>query len=149
MIDVWNRAVRSSGLWRFVTLGTRDAVGRLARLTGPVPPDETGVSGVLESSATVRAISRLLDRMRVAAGTSVLVGAAVAQTAVWRAQSPADRMRSSGIVLLTAAGVYVGLSLWRRPVAGWLWLVAPVLAAAFGVLMAAAPGRALRTDERR
>ena len=141
MSNAWNRAVRSSGLWRFVSVGVGDARRSLARLTAEVPVDETGVPEVFASSATLGAVVAGIGNLRAAARSSVLVAAATALATAWREQSPAARAQSSGIALLTSAGTYVGLSLWRQPVAGWLWLVVPVLAASFGALLTLAPGR--------
>ena len=148
MTKSWWSAVRSSGLWRFVRVGTGDAVRSLARLTDRVGPDEAGVAGVIESSATITAVARVLSHLQVAAHTSVIAMAWSAQWTAWREQSPADRTRSTGVAFLAAAGVHLGLSLWRRPVAGWLWLVVPALAAAFGALMVVAPARAQSATKR-
>lgn len=138
----------SSGLWRFLSVGISDAVRSLSRLTDRVGPDEAAVARVIESSATVAAVTRLRAHARTAARTSLIATAWRTAWREWREQSLSDRTRSTGLALLTAAGVHLGLSLWRRPVAGWLWLVVPVLAAAFGALMAVAPARAQSATKR-
>lgn len=148
MISAWSNAARASGLWRFTAVGVGDVARRLARLTAPEAPHEAGVVRVVEASAAVGAVDRALDRFRASAHTSVIVGALAARWAAWRGQPPVDRTRNTGIALLTAAGVHVALSLWQGPVAGWLWLVAPAVAAAFGALMAGAPSRAFSAEGR-
>lgn len=142
------RAASTSGLWRFVAAGVGDAVHRLSRFTVPTAPDETDALGVVETSVAVGSLDRALDRFRAAAGASVIVGVLAARWAAWRGQPPVARTRNTGIALLTAAGVHMALSLWQGPVAGWLWLVAPGVAAAFGALMACAPSRAFSGEER-
>lgn len=118
-------------------------------MTASAQPDEAGVAEVLASSATLRGVATAINRLRAASGTSVFVAAAVARVSAWRDQSATERVRSTGIALLAAAATYISLSIWRRPVAGWLWLVIPGLAAAFGALMAAVPARGSHTGARR
>jgi len=148
MIGAWRNAAGASGLWRFVAVGAGDAVRQLARLTAAASPDETGVASLVESSAAIGAVDRVLGLVVASARTSVIAGAAAMRWAAWRGQHPVDRTRNTGIALLAAAGVHMALSFWQRPVAGWLWLVAPALAAAFGALMVCAPSRGLSPEDR-
>jgi hypothetical protein len=52
-------------------------------------------------------------------------------------------VRGGGIALLTAVSVHLALTLWQGPIAGWLWLVIPAMAAGFGALFTLAPSRGL------
>ena len=42
-----------------------------------------------------------------------------------------------------AVAVHLALTLWQGPIAGWLWLVIPAMAAVFGALFTLAPSRGL------
>lgn len=143
MTSRWNNATMASGLWRFMSAGLDDAVRRLARLTARVAPDEARVVRLVEASAAVGAVDRVLGHLRTAARSSVIVGAIATRWDAWRSQPATDRTRGTGIALLTAAGFHLLLSLWQRPVAGWLWLIVPSLVAVIGALMALAPSRGL------
>jgi hypothetical protein len=143
MSSRWTTAVRSSGLWRFLSVGVGDAVTRLARVTACEAPDEADVVRAVETSSVVAAIERVLDAVSAAARTSVVVRLATARSKAWLGQPLVRRARGAGVALLTAVAVHLALAFWQGPMAGWLWLVIPALAAAFGALLALAPSRGL------
>lgn len=120
---------------RFLRLLGRDAEGRIARLTVPERLDDDRVSAVLGHSAALAIVEGGVRRFRRAVEMSQVN--AIAQRVVTRWQDLAwTRQRlMSGVILLVAVGVHLGLRIWREPDPGWLWLVLPATAATIGTLL--------------
>jgi hypothetical protein len=142
----WSAAARESGLWRFLKAGTADGVARLARVVRVEPPDDRAVAAACASSAIFGGIDRFVALLHRAWSDSRTARILDPCHRSWEARPIAARNRSIGIALLAASATDAALASWRRPAAGWLWLVVPALAAAFGLLMALAPDRGLRED---
>jgi len=137
-----------SGLSGFLRLGLADARERLTRITAFEPPDDAELAAVVEASAVVRLVARVVNTVRNAANHSAFANRACAVRGAWLRQLPAQRTRETGAALVTAASAHLALVFWQGRPPGWLWLVVPALAIAFGLLMALAPSRGLRDEVR-
>ena len=103
------------------------------------------VVALVESSLLGRT-ARAAARRSIHAYHASRSGRAVASAAEqWRALATADRRRTTGLVLIIAAGVHVGLQLAQGTPPSWLWLVVPALAVAHGLLQLAAASGARMT----
>lgn len=104
---------------------------------------------VVESSGFVRGVERVVGVVCEAGRTSAVVALVTGALGAWLRQSLIDRIRLSGVALVSAAVVHLALMLWHGPTPGWLWLVVPALAVGFGGLMMLAPARGLADEAHR
>jgi hypothetical protein len=121
-------------------------VKHLRTQPGVEAPDDAELVAVFETSGVVRGIERVADAVSVAGRGSVVLTMVAAARREWLRQSAVDRTRRAGIALISAATVHLMLVLWQGPLPGWLWLVVPALAVAFGALMVVAPARGLARE---
>jgi hypothetical protein len=127
--------MKANALKRFVSIGLRDADARIGYALAP--RSFKAVDHYLWNSWVVRTFDRATRMLRQtwlsSATRQTLSGAAEP----WRQDRSAARYRSIAIMLLTAAGIHVVLTLAQGPRPGWFWLIVPALAAALAFLILA------------
>lgn len=113
-------------------------------MTQPYRDDD--VTAVLQSSAVIGVVANLLTSVRTAAESSRLLSPIRRAAASWQTSPFPSRQLALGILLLSASMTYLLLSLIRRPSPGWLWLILPLAAAGFGLLLTASGWPRARHD---
>lgn len=122
-----------NGFDRFFSQGMRDVARRLPPLAEPGPDDEHAAITVLESSAVITWLDRATNRGWTAFDSSLAVATV---RRLWNAFHPAERQLLTGIALIVAPLVHVGLVMWHERPAGWLWLMLPSLSLGIGLVTA-------------
>lgn len=118
----------------FFSQGLRDAERRVPLLRPIDTRDHERLLSIAESSRVFQFVDAVAQRAVGACESSVVVN--WARLVLSRAGASQQRL-FAGIVLMAAALVHVGLVGWHEPPPLWLWLIAPVLSAAFGVVLVA------------
>lgn len=123
-------------LIRLLRLGLLDADARIARALSARPSGDA--DRYLASSATVRSVDRLahgfLALWQLSATQSML-----AETLGWAPDRHwRERYESLGWILVVGVATHVTLTMARGPRPGWFWLLIPMMAMSFGVLLLAA-----------
>lgn len=95
------------------------------------------VTAILQSSAVIGWAARLLASIPRAARSSRLLSPLGRAFELWQTSPPPSRQLALGLALVSASATHLALSMPRRPVPGWLWLIVPIAAAAFGLLLIA------------
>ncbi len=94
----------------------------------------------MRSSAVFGLADRALNLVCRAAGSSAIAASAARVIASWRAQPVSTRRFFSGVMLVAAVPVHVGLMVWQETPPGWLWLILPGIVLMMGLLLIVASG---------
>ncbi len=122
-----------NGITRFLRLGAQDADQRIASRLAPRSFE--AADRYLASSAVVRLVDRITRRLQDWWSASQTGRVAAAMRDAWSAESWQARYQAIGAVLVSASLVHVILTVTQAPRLGWFWLVIPVMAMAFGLLL--------------
>ena len=95
---------------------------------------DAAIIGIVRSSTIVRAAARVFATFERAARQSATRSICSPLVDAWRGYDRSLRLRSIGIVLVTAVIVHVGL-MALRPLPGWRAFVVPAIALAQGLLL--------------
>ena len=134
-----------NGITRFFRLGAQDADERLASRLAPRSFE--AADRYLASSAVVRLVDRITHRLQEWWLTSQTGRAATAMRDAWSAESWHDRYQAIGALLVSASLLHVTLTVIEAPRQGWFWLVIPLMAMAFGLLLLVASRSAKPADK--
>jgi hypothetical protein len=110
------------------------------------PYRDDDVTAILQSSAVVGFVANLLTSVRSAAQSSRLFSPIRLAAAFWQTSPSPSRQLALGILAASASSTHLVLSLIRRPAPGWLWLILPLAAGAFGLLLIASGWPRTRHD---
>jgi len=95
---------------------------------------------VIKSSVLFGALHRALATVWRAADDSAIVAALSQRMGEWTGLDPSRQRLVVGTMLIVAVATHVILTLVTLTPPGWIWLVLPGIAGAFGVLLVAMPG---------
>jgi hypothetical protein len=104
------------------------------------------VTAILQSSVVIGWVARLLASVPRAALSSRLLSPIRRASEMWQTSLLPSRQLAVGIALLSGSTTHLALSMLGRPASGWLWLVIPLAAAAFGLLLIASGRPRTRHD---
>ena len=122
-----------NGITRFLRLGAQDADQRIASRLAPRSFE--AADQYLASSAVVRLVDRITCRLQEWWSASHAWRAATGMRDAWSAESWKARYQAIGAVLVSASLLHFTLTVIHEPRPGWFWLVIPVMAMAFGLLL--------------
>lgn len=97
--------------------------------------DDPRVARALGASVLLRAADAAIAIVWDAASRSRAGQAAARAHRQWRDQSPSARLTVTGLALVTASLVHVGLTVTHDMPPGWLWVAPPAIAATVGMLL--------------
>lgn len=104
------------------------------------------VAAVIESSTVFGLIDRPLAHVWRAASSSAVGSTAVRTARDWARLDASLQRLAVGTMLLVAVATHVVFTLVTQTPPGWLWLVAPGIVSAIGLLLVVAPGVSGRTE---
>lgn len=121
---------------RFVTLGMRDADARVAAFLSPGRWNEA--DAYLRSSVLIGIADRFTERLQQYWSSSESARLLNEVSDEFGRQDWRGRYHALAVVLLTAVGVNVLLTMVQGPRPGWFWAVMPLLVGAFALVLLAA-----------
>lgn len=133
-----------NALVKFYQRGAEDADRRVAAALAPVRTD--AADRYLSTSRFVMAIDGATTRLRDWWRTSATGRALSIGRDAFRRAPLTVRYRTVAVVVLTAVISHVSLMVMHGPRPGWFWIVIPVMAAAFALLLLAGSQSARSAD---
>jgi hypothetical protein len=103
----------------------------------PAALDEAVVVKVIQQSAIVGWLHTWLCRYDAAARSSWMGESIGRIRSDWRVVPRPARLAATGVFLITAAAVHLGLLYMQRRTVGWLWVVVPGIVLAQGLMLLA------------